>query len=258
MPGIIHQEGRRGSKDFVEVDCNAGEEFDLNQKLQAALGGSLFLRNIDAMPANLQKKLLDILREGVVGQFKISVDCRLLASSTVYLRKMVDEGEFNRELYHYISRFYIHMEPLRRRACDIEQLLDYFINMECKTKKLSIKKVDAKALARLKNYDWPDNIREMKRLVEQVIACHPAISVIGERHFNSPDLPLLSNRCKTRMFGDLPFASDFNLSLKDRLLIVEREMIVSEIKRCNGNKSKAARAMGISREAPSQKIVDFR
>ena len=84
---------------------------------------------------------------------------------------------------------------------------------------------------------------------------NPKAHVITDIEIEDSASPLVDLSEKKRMFGDLPFVSDHNISLKDRLSLVEREMIHAEIRRCNGNKSKAAKAMGISREALRKKLL---
>ena len=89
---------------------------------------------------------------------------------------------------------------------------------------------------------------ELKRCVERSILYNPKSHVITELDLENSAIPLVDLNHKRRQFGELPFVSDFSIPLKDRLSIVEREMIIAEIKRNNGNKSKAAKEMGI-REA---------
>ena len=95
----------------------------------------------------------------------------------------------------------------------------------------------------------PGNIRELKKCVERAILYNPKAHIITDMDMENSAIPLLDIHQKNRIFGDIPHVSDFHIPLKDRLALVEREMINSEIKRHNGNKSKAAKAMGISREA---------
>ena len=97
---------------------------------------------------------------------------------------------------------------------------------------------------------------ELKRCVERAVLYNPKAHIITELDLENSALPLIDVNHKKRQFGELPFVSDFNVPLKDRVAIVEREMILSEIKRNNGNKSKAAKEMGISREALRKKLIN--
>ncbi len=262
---ILHYEGQRGLKFFEEINCGIKDFDSLSRqlfgpdeaecKMTRAQGGSLFFREISRLPMPFQEKLVNVLKEGNLEGSKISIDCRFIASSNQDLGKMVDEGEFDRELYEYISKAYIHIEPLRRRLDDIEFLLDYFLKMECKQQGLLLKSFAPKMLDKLKGYDWPGNVKELRKLVERTVLYNPKAHIISDIDFDSSAFPLVNTNVKQRIFGDLPFVSDFRLALKDRLAVVEREMILNEIKRCNGNKSKAAKEMGISREALRKKLL---
>ena len=108
---------------------------------------------------------------------------------------------------------------------------------------------------RLVNYDWPGNIMELKLCVERSVLYNPKNHIITDVDLENSATPLLDVNYKRRIFGDLPFVCDYKVSLKDRVAIVEREMILSEVKRNNGNKSKAAKEMGISREALRKKLL---
>jgi Nif-specific regulatory protein len=202
-----------------------------------------------------QERLFEILAERRVPNSKISLDIRLIATSTKDLGQMVDDGLFDRELYEYLSKAYIYMEPLRRRMEDISLLVEYFLKIECKKQGLLLKSFSPKMMEKIKDYDWPGNVKEMRVMVERAVLYNPKAHVISEVDLETSASPLVDKSMKQRMFGDLPFVGDFHISLKDRLAIVEREMIINEIKRCNGNKSKAAKEMGISREALRKKLL---
>jgi two-component system response regulator HydG len=98
-------------------------------------------------------------------------------------------------------------------------------------------------------------VKELRTMVERSVLYNPKAHVISDIDLETSASPLVDKQVKQRMFGDLPFVGDFHISLKDRLAVVEREMIIAEIKRCNGNKSKAAKEMGISREALRKKLL---
>ena len=134
-------------------------------------------------------------------------------------------------------------------------LVDYFLKMECKKEGLLLKSFAPKLLEKLKKHDWPGNIKELKLCVERAVLYNPKAHVITDVDIKDAAAPLIDLAEKRRMFGDLPFVSDYSIHLKERLALVEREMIHAEIRRCNGNKSKAAKSMGISREALRKKLL---
>ncbi|MBT3583697.1 MAG: sigma-54-dependent Fis family transcriptional regulator [Halobacteriovoraceae bacterium] len=262
---ILHFEGQRGLKTFEVIDCGE-KDYALLEKqlwgpdesdclLAKCQGGSLFLRDIDRLPLDYQKKLFEVLdRRGLKGG-NITFDVRIIASTIQDLGQKVDDGEFDRNLFNYISKAFIYMEPLRRRPDDVEFLVDYFLKVECKRQGLLLKNFSPKASERMKAYDWPGNVKELKRCVERAVLYNPKAHVITDVEFSNSASPLMDVSAKQRMFGDLPHVSNFKVALKDRISIIEREMILAEIKRNNGNKSKAAKEMGISREALRKKLL---
>jgi two-component system response regulator HydG len=92
-------------------------------------------------------------------------------------------------------------------------------------------------------------------MVHRTVLYNPKTHIISDVELEMSAAPLVDSGVKQRMFGDLPFVRNFAINLKDRLAVIEREMILAEIKRCNGNKSKAAKEMGISREALRKKLL---
>lgn len=262
---IIHAEGQRGLKPFEVIDCLEREMNQLEStlfgpaedqcKLITCSGGSVQLHEIWALPMTMQKKLAVTLRERHIPNTKYSLDVRIMATTTKDLGALVEQGTFDRELYELLSKAYVHIEPLRRRVDDIDLLVDYFLKVECKKQGLLLKSFAPKLLDKLKKYDWPGNIKELKLCIERAVLYNPKAHVITDIELADSASPLVDVSEKKRMFGDLPWVSDHNIALKDRLAIIEREMIHAEIRRTNGNKSKAAKEMGISREALRKKLL---
>lgn len=262
---ILHHEGARGLHAFDTVHCEDKDFTSLSERLfgpdeskcvfTSCKGGTILLHEISALSFDFQKKLLDVLKDKGIPGSRISIDARIIASTTKDLGKMVDEGEFNRELYEYLAKAYIQIEPLRRRVEDIEHLVDYFLKIECKKQGLLMKNFSPKAIQKMKEYDWPGNIKELQTCIERAVLYNPRSHVITELALENTTTPLLDFNQKQRMFGQIPYVSDFSIPLKDRIALVEREMIMAEIKRNNGNKSKAAKEMGISREALRKKLL---
>lgn len=262
---IIHHEGQRGLHGYEMVNCATKDRATLERELfgpseqdcvfTKCQGGTVLLKEVSKLPLMFQKRLSQVLKEHGLPGSTVSVDARLIATTTADLGQMVDDGEFDRELYEYLSKAFIHIEPLRRRMDDIEQLVDYFFKIECKQQGLLLKSFAPKAVEKLKDYDWPGNIRELKICVERAVMYNPKAHVISEVPVENTASPLVDSTAKQRVFGEIPHTHDHHIALKDRLALVEREMILQEIKRCNGNKSKAAKEMGISREALRKKLL---
>ncbi|NOT80748.1 MAG: sigma 54-interacting transcriptional regulator [Bacteriovoracaceae bacterium] len=262
---ILHIEGQRGLKGFEIVHCSDKDQDAVGKmlfgpdekecKLITCQGGTVHLHEIWGLSLKHQKALMEVFKTRHITDTKFTLDVRIIATSTRDLGLLASNGEFDRELYEHLSKATVFMEPLRRRADDIELLVDYFLKAECKKEGLLLKAFAPKLMEKLKKYDWPGNVKELRLCVERAVLYNPKTHIITDIEIEDSASPLVDLSEKKRMFGDLPFVSDHNISLKDRMSLVEREMIHSEIRRCNGNKSKAAKAMGISREALRKKLL---
>ena len=102
-------------------------------------------------------------------------------------------------------------------------------------------------------YDWPGNVTEVKKCIERVVLYHPKTHIIS--NLKNGVIAFFDKEKSSQLFDQIPFASDHSYNLKDRLALIERQMILGEIKRNDGNKSKAAKEMGISREALRKKLI---
>ena len=259
---ILHHEGQRGLKVCESIFCGDKDVEkqlwdceDEKSKLVTCKAGTIIFNEIGNMSIENQNKLMDVIENRRLPDSKISLDVRIIATSSRDLGKLVEEGEFNTKLFEFLSRSYIYIEPLRRRSEDVELLVDYFLKIECKSQGLLLKNFSPKSLEKLTQYDWPGNIQELKVCVERSVLYNPKAHIITDLDLENSASPLVDTGSKKRMFGDLPHVSDYHIPLKDRIAIIEREMILSEIKRNNGNKSKAAKEMGISREALRKKLL---
>ena len=262
---ILHYEGQRGLSPFEVVDCAERDFPKIEEqlfstdgekcKLIKCQGGTILFRELDQLPLEMQKRLAQILHDRHIPGSKISLDVRIMASSAQDIGKMVEERIFDQQLYEIIAKAFISIEPLRRRVEDIQPLVDYFLKTECKKQGLLLKSFSPQGIEKLVEYDWPGNIQELKLCVERAVLYNPKTHMITEVELENSATPLFDVNYKKRMFGDIPFVCDHNVALKDRLALVEREMIIAEIKRFNGNKSKAAKSMGISREALRKKLL---
>jgi two-component system response regulator HydG len=261
---ILHTEGQRGLNNFVVVDCDDKNIDNLESylwgpenicKLIECQGGTLVFKNIHALGQEHQKKLFKILIDRRLPDGKASHDFRLIATTSEDLGLAVEVGTFDEELYEYISKSDIYIEALRRRVEDIPELINYFFKLECKNQGLLLKNFSEKVMTKLTKYDWPGNIAELRKCVERAVLYNPKKHVINHIDLDDGVAPLVDLDVKRRQFGTIPHVTDHSILLKDRLALVEREMIQAEIKRNNGNKSKAAKEMGISREALRKKLL---
>lgn len=269
MAKIIHSEGQRGLNACEIIDCRIknkeqlgqeiwGKEFgkeDKESKLIKCRAGTLIFDEVSMLDINIQEKLYNILVERGIPGSKYSLDVRIICTSTKDIGSLVDENLFHKGLYECLTQSVLNIQPLRRRIEDIPLLVDYFLKQTCKEQGLLLKNFSPKVIDKFMNHDWPSNINELKNAVKRAVLYNPKTHVITEEEIENSAIPLFDTTAKIRIFGNVPFIDDFNLSLKDRTALVEREMIFAEIKRHNGNKSKAAKDMGISREALRKKII---
>jgi Nif-specific regulatory protein len=255
---IMHAEGKRGLKPYHIVNCLGVDEEDLEgqiyEKLEACVGGSIVFGEIGFMPIKVQTKLLRCLTERRVPNSTITLDVRVMATSSQELEPLVVENKFNPDLLHYFGASHIAIEPLRKRKTDLEDLTAYFLRKECRKQGLLLKEFSPELREMIQNYNWPGNVAELEQVIEKAVLYNPKTHIITELGNKTTPVLDLSKHGGCQL-DHIPHADDANFPLKDRVALVEREMILSEIKRHKGNKSKAALTMGISREALRKKLL---
>jgi Nif-specific regulatory protein len=262
---ILHNEGKRGLSPFIEIKCKGVDEESLSfeifggpnqlSRLEECIGGTIVFDEISFMPLNMQLKLLKVLNERRIPGSHISLDVRTIFTTSKNLKTIIeDEGLFNPELYMYMCSSEVHIDPLRKRVLDVEDLLNYYLKKECKKQGLLLKDFSDVVKEEFVNYGWPGNVSELQKAVEKTVLYNPKSHVITE--LGNKSTPIIDfTKSSTCQLAGIPYAEDSSLPLKDRVALVEREMITAEIKRHKGNKSKAAMAMGISREALRKKML---
>ncbi len=262
---ILHHEGKRGLNNFHIVDCETKDFEKLEKQLfgpneddcvfTSLRGGTVILHEIHHLDFETQNRLYKVLMDKGLEGGKVSFDTRIISTSSKDLGQAVTNGEYNKHLFEYLATAFVHIEPLRRRIDDVEILVDYFLKLECKKQGLLLKNFSPKAMDKMKDHDWPGNVKELQKCIERAVLYNPKSHILTEVVFDNGSIPLTDKVSKQRMFGSIPHVSDYSISLKDRTALVEREIILQEIKRCNGNKSKAAKEMQISREALRKKLL---
>ncbi len=262
---IVHNEGRRGLNPYEVISCKGMDEEDLHHQifggkdhvsvLESNKGGTVCIDEISFMPLSMQFKFMKVLKERRIPGSEITLDVRLIFTSSENLEELaIENGEFNGELYSFITSSTCQIEPLRKRNQDIGDLLSHFLRKECRKQGLLLKEFSEEAKEQLVNYDWPGNVNELQKAVEKAVLYNPKAHVISK--LNNGATPIIDiTKSSIQGLDSIPHARDFSLSLKERVLLVEREMIIAEIRRCKGNKSKAAKEMGISREALRKKLL---
>jgi Nif-specific regulatory protein len=220
-------------------------------KFEAAHLGTLMLDEIGEMSSGLQAKFLRVLEghpfERVGGTDPVKVDVRVIAATNRDLERDVAEGRFRRDLYFRLRVLEIVVPPLRKRADDVPELVQFFIQRYNAELGRKIRGVTAVALDLLKSYRWPGNIRELKNVIERaVVLCHSDVIDVEDLTLSALGTP-----------GDssvLPAAPAFRPSTLDEM---EREHILKTLLSTNWNKSQTATILGIERSTLDRKIRRF-
>ncbi|MEW8626310.1 MAG: sigma-54 dependent transcriptional regulator [Candidatus Thiodiazotropha sp.] len=259
----LHDNSRRSNKPFVTVNCAAlptqlaeselfghrkgaytGATSDSIGKVQAAQGGTLFLDEIGELPLNVQAKLLRFLETGecqMVGRANNQrVDVRILAATNRDLSKSLDEGTFRSDLYYRLNVVPLELPPLRDRAGDIELLLNGLTVELSKSYNLRAPIYSRPVLKTLNSYPWPGNVRELKNFAERMLILFSGRKVEVE---NLPNEFRSQAKRSTVMEGNF-ILPEQGLSM-DQL---EADLIEQALSKTLGNRSKAARLLGLTRD----------
>lgn len=262
----VHYASSRGDHPFVAINCAAipatlleSELFGYEQGaftdaakqkigvIECADKGTLFLDEVAELRLDLQAKLLRVLEtrtfRRVGGTKDINVDIRIISASNTNLLKAVDEDRFRKDLYYRLNVVPVQLPPLRERTDDIELLLEYFLQLYNKIFHKTVRQFAPNALAALKSYSWPGNIRELRNIVERMVALAEAEVIASEQ------LPIditVDSIVKMDMGNQRP--------LKQAVADFERSYIRSVLRFTGGNQIKAAGIMGIHRNALLNKM----
>jgi DNA-binding NtrC family response regulator len=207
-------------------------------KFELAAGGMLFLDEVGDLRPDLQAKLLRAIQEGEIervgGAKPIKTDFRLVAATNVDLEKAVKEGRFRDDLYYRLNVIPIRMPPLRERAEDIPTLAEFFLRRYTARFNKHIDGITDAAMAMLKNYWWPGNIRELENLVERLVA------ISDKEYLTEADLPLEFH------FAQLePAGARKNSFFDEATNAFERNFIVRALEKCGWNVTATAEYLGI-------------
>jgi transcriptional regulator with PAS, ATPase and Fis domain len=264
---LIHDWSSRKDKPFVALHCAALTETLLASELfghergsftgaterkigrfERAHSGSLFLDEVGEISKEMQVKLLRVLQEGelerVGGTKTIKVDVRLVTATNKILFDEVKKGNFREDLYYRLNVILIETPPLRERTEDIPLLVDHFIKEFARANDKKVLGIDKDALEALKKYSWPGNIRELKNIIERMVVLTP------HETLGLADVPQdIASKTQPAETSTLESANTFKEA--------EKELIIKKLTRLNGNKSKAAKELGISRRTLYRKLSEY-
>ncbi len=255
----IHERSRRHAGPFIKINCTAIPENLLESELfgyekgaftgastskpgkfELADKGTIFLDEIGDVPPSIQVKLLRVLQEReferLGGTKTLKVDVRLVAATNRNLRAALEQGTFREDLYYRLNVVPIDIPPLRERKEDIPGLVDHFIARFGRQSSKQITGITPAGMQHLINFHWPGNVRELENIIERAaaLASGPVLDVADLYLDVAP-----------------PAAGSAHAFLPEGMTLEqwEDEMIREALRRADGNKSQAARLLGLSRNA---------
>jgi two-component system response regulator HydG len=268
IAGVIHHNSPRKDGPLVKINCAAITETLLESELfghekgsftgadrrkegrfYQANKGSLFLDEVSEMPLAMQAKLLRVLQEReltrVGGEKVIPVDVRVIAATNKDLDDLKNEGAFREDLYYRLNVVRLEIPPLRERREDIPLLARHFLEMFAAKNNKEIKGFTPGAMDRLIRYDWPGNVRELMNAVERGVVL-ARTEYLDDQDFAMIQTPLQQS-AETLSYVD------HNMPLE----AVEKAAILRMLESVAGNKSEAARRLGITRKTLHKKLKKY-
>lgn len=267
----IHEHGKRRSQPFVPINCNAipeqlieselfghekgaftGADHQKKGQFELANEGTVFLDEIGHIPLNMQSKLLRVLQEREVsrvgGTKPIKVDVCVIAATNIDLQAACEAGNFREDLYFRLNVIPLHVPQLKDRRDDIPILVDHFLE------KFGSEYLDAeprsiapRAMSALRRYDWPGNVRQLENYLHRIF-------VLSENEvIDLEDLPL-------ELLDGSPPSEDFHVEIPEQGVALEdimKEYIRVALAKTNGNQTKAAELLGISRRRLQNRIQNY-
>jgi transcriptional regulator with AAA-type ATPase domain len=270
---LVHGSGPHARGPFVAINCAAipaelleSELFGVTARVATGVdprlglfvqanGGTIFLDEIGEMPERLQAKLLRVLQErevmslGATAPRKIQV--RVIAASNRDLAESVREGGFRADLYYRLRGLELHLPPLRQRREDLPHFVLAFAGRAAARYGKRLRGVSRGALTVLLAHDWPGNIRELANEVERAVLLCPAGGLLQKEHFGTVDRPR-PVRTDEPTAGEVPRIE--SRSLQDQVDALERQAILTALAAAKGNKTAAARSLGITRNGLTLKM----
>jgi DNA-binding NtrC family response regulator len=263
----IHFHSPRAAQPFVKINCTAipenlmeSELFGYEKgaftgavgskpgKFEQADGGTVFLDEIGDVPPGIQVKLLRILQEREferLGSNKTrTIDVRVIAATNVDLRRALEEGNFREDLYYRLNVFPITIPPLRERREDIPALAMHFLAKFARETGSLVESISGAAMQKLVSYEWPGNVRELENVIERSL-------VMATGTVLQPEDIRLDYAPRKGQNAALAQAGNGTLFLPEGVTLEQHEqnLIREALRRANGNKSQAARLLGLTRNA---------
>ena len=268
IAGAIHYNSPRREGPFIKINCAAIPETLLESELfghekgsftgadrrregkfRQADGGSIFLDEVSEMSLAMQVRLLRVLQEREItrvgGEEVIRVNVRVITATNRDLPAAIEAGRFRKDLFYRLNVVTLHVPPLRERKDDIPPLAEHFLKMFAEKNRKRVRGFTPQAMDRLLRYDWPGNVRELMNTVER------GVVLTRSEYIDEGELtPVLlkQHEEETVLPGEVPTAS---------LEALEKATILKTLEQTGGNKSEAARRLGITRRTLHQKLKKY-
>jgi two-component system NtrC family response regulator len=278
----LHQLSMRSSGPFVSVHCGAipadlleselfgyvkgaftGADKDRQGLLALANGGTLFLDEIGEMPLPMQVKMLRVLQEGtyypVGGREQKRIDVRLVSATNAVLPDLVAQGKFREDLYYRIKGITLETPALDDRREDIPLLIQHFLQQLTQAQASnSAITLAAPALQWFLQRSWPGNVRELKNTLESVVAISQhGVVTLSDIELLHMDEFMPSSRGLAAVQSPDPHSPSAGLSLDEQVRHLEISLLMNALQQSQGNRSQAARALGLSRQGLLKKIERY-
>lgn len=266
----LHLLSERSKAPFIKINCAAIPENLLESELfgyaegaftgakrggkqgkfQLADKGTLFLDEIGDMPLTMQAKLLRVLQdrevEAVGSNRLVKIDVRLVTATHQPLEQLIESGKFRKDLYYRINVVSVELPPLRDRREDIPALAEHFLTRLANRTGRRAPKLTASALTRMLEYPWPGNVREMENAIESAFYLSQGYKI------SLQSLP------KTLTAGiEVATIDREQGTLKERLAIAEKEILLEVLAACDGNRQHAAKMLGIGKTTIYDKLSRY-
>lgn len=273
----IHANSRRSHGPLVEVNCAAlpenlvetelfghdkgaftGAERARRGRFAQADGGTIFLDEVGELSLPMQAKLLRVLQDGQIQRVgsdqPITVDVRIIAATNRDLEGMVREGTFREDLFYRLNVVTVEMPPLRQRKEDIPVLVDHFLRSFSSKNKKTVRGITPRAMDLMLRYDWPGNVRELENVMER------AVILLRGDYVTEAELPLHLQRFappEASRQEDEAALENGEPGSAMTLAEMERRLIEKVLEETGGNKSEAARRLGITRRTLKLKLKKY-
>jgi transcriptional regulator with GAF, ATPase, and Fis domain/tetratricopeptide (TPR) repeat protein len=271
----VHTVSTRRAEAFIPFNCTAvpkelsegylfgyrrgsftGAVSDSPGVIRTAAGGTLFLDEIGDLPLDVQPKLLRFLQEGEIQplgeQRPVKVDVRIIAATNTDLESMVEDGRFREDLYYRLNVIRLRVPPLKERRSEIPAIVSYYVNHYSEKFKKRDVQMTAEAVDLLMVFDWPGNVRQLTNEIQRVVARAEDGAVVTPEQL-SPDIQRAAPRQHAPAVYDAATLPR-GVSLSDAVEDLERGMIAEALRRHNGNVTRAARDLGLTRRGLQLKL----